>query len=289
MTHGRRAGRAARAAFVALLAPALAACGNGRVDPRRLGVPTATSAAAARPDPPPSRVVLSFVSALPSCDVDHRGQVLDAGSAELATRYGWSGAVPPGVADVEHDGSTWSRVAERRVDFVVDVPDRTPIFVAARAQGHGAKSAQVAIDDQPLGTLSLPREQIRIASTGATTLPVDPGLHTVSIRFFGRARGDAAFADLDWIRVGVPGPDEPAPSSKARTPAGADEHHETYGAPTLQNLVAPAAAIGGVPHRALALHAPGAVRCMLRLPKAAHVRAADGLTGAGAGDAENRV
>jgi Sulfatase len=146
------------------------------------------------------------------------------------------------------------------------------VFVAARSIGYGAKSAAVLLDDQPLGTLSFHHEQIRIAQTGATTLPVDSGLHTLTLRFFGRARDGDAFADLDWIRVGVP-----------------DESTVVYGPPTQRDTIAPGAALAGVPHRSLALRAPGTVRCAVRFVRDGHLRTAVGLQGAGEGEAEIRV
>src|SRR5262249_53184283 len=50
-----------------------------------------------------------------------------------------------------------------------------------------------------------------------------------------------------------------------------------------------AAALSGVPHRALALHAPGSVRCALRFAHEVRLRTAVGLQGAGEAEAEIRV
>jgi Sulfatase len=252
---------------------AVAGCNGGdpgRSDPPR---PAPTSSAAARPPPEPqARVLLDMIQALPGCDVDHRGPLLDAGSPAMAGRFGWSDAAPPGLTSVEHDGSTWARFVDRKFTLSFALTETTQIFVAARGVGYGAKSISVALDDQPLGTLSLGRELIRVAQTGTTTLPVDPGLHTLTFRFFGHVRDGDAFADLDWIRVGVP-----------------DDSPSTYGPPTLRDLVVPAAALGSVPHRALGLRAPGVVRCALRLPEAAELRTAVGVQGDGEGDAEIRI
>src|SRR4030095_6480666 len=104
-----------------------------------------------------------------------------------------------------------------------------------------------------------------------TSLPVDPGLHTVSIRFAGRARADEALADIDWVRIGRP-----------------DDQVDTYGAPTLRDIVAPAAALSGIPHRAIALRAPGLVRCPIRPSRSARLRVAIGVLGNGEGEAEVR-
>jgi hypothetical protein len=217
-------------------------------------------------------VLIDLIRALPTCDVDHRGPLLDAGTEAMVGRFGWLKRTPDGITAVEHDGSTWARITDRKLTLSFSLTEPTPIFVSARVVGYGARSASVALDDQPLGTLPFAREQIRIATTATTTLPVDPGLHTLSLRFSGSARDGNAFADLDWIRIGVP-----------------DESAATYGPPTLRDLIAPAAALSGVPHRSLALRAPSSVRCTMRVPKDALLRTAIGMQGAGEGKAEVRI
>jgi Sulfatase len=264
-----RGARALVLMFAALTSGGCGGCGERRPEASK---PAATVSAAPPTQTPPAQTLVDLIRALPGCDVDHRGPLLDAGTEALIGRYGWSERAPEGVASVEHDGSTWSRTSDRKVHLSFSLLERTPIFVAARVVGHGARAAAVSLDDQPLGTLSFAREQIRIASTGTTQLPVDPGLHTLTLRFSGSARDGNAFADLDWVRVGVP-----------------DESAATYGPPTLRDLVSHAAALSGVPHRALALRAPGSVRCALRLPREARLRTAVGMQGTGEGEAEVRV
>ena len=277
LAHARGSGPLAHArgsVGLALLLT-LASCGNTadpRRDPPKPPETASASAAPAVPAPPAARVLHDLVEALPSCDLDYRGPLIDAGTDALVGRFGWSRGLPAGVTSVEHDGSTWSRFSERRFQLSFSLVEPTQIFVAARAMSYGAKSASVALDDQPLGTLAFHREQIKIAQTGATTLRVDAGLHTLTFRFVGRVRGGDAFADIDWIRVGVP-----------------EEPTATYGPPTLRDTIAPAAALAGVPHRSLALRAPGSVRCAVRFPGTGRLRAAVGLQGAGAGEAEIRV
>ncbi|MEP7119760.1 MAG: sulfatase-like hydrolase/transferase [Byssovorax sp.] len=238
----------------------------------RAAAPTASASGPAAPVLPPSRTLVDVIRALPDCDIDHRGPLLDAGTSAMMGRFGWSEGKPAGLTSVEHDGSTWARVTDRKLTVNFTLTDASPIFVAARVVGNGAKSAQVLLDDQPLGTLNFAREQIKIATTGTTTLPVDAGIHTLTLRFFGKSRDQDSLADIDWIRVGIP-----------------DDNAATYGPPTLRDLVAPAAAIGGVPHRSLALRAPGSVRCAMRVPEGAILRASVGIQGIGDGDAEIRV
>lgn len=266
--------RARGALALVFTVAALASAGCGGCGEPRPGAskPAATVSAAPPPPAPPAQTLVDLIRALPRCDVDHRGPLLDAGTEALIGRHGWSERTPEGLTSVEHDGSTWSRTTDRKIDLSFSLLERTPIFVAARVVGYGARSAAVSLDDQPLGTLSFAREQIRVATTGTTQLPVDPGLHTLTLRFSGSARDGNAFADLDWVRVGVP-----------------DESAATYGPPTLRDLVSPATALSGVPHRSLALRAPGSVRCAVRLPHEARLRTAVGMQGAGEGEAEVRV
>ncbi|WP_235879936.1 sulfatase-like hydrolase/transferase [Polyangium aurulentum] len=265
-----RAGAIALAFVGAAFMSGCSSCNGGSRDAP--GKPAASGSAAAPPLPPPGRTIADIVASLAGCDIEHRGVLLDAGTDAMTGRFAWTGVAPLGVDSVEHDASTWARVSGRTMRLFFVLPEASPIFVSARSMGIASRAATVSLDDQPLGTLNFNRNQIRVASTGATTLPVDPGLHTLTFRFMGRARDADAYADLDWIRVGVP-----------------DENPATYGPPTLRDVVSPAAALSGVPHRSIALRGPGAVRCALRLPPGAHLRTAIGLQGAGEADASIRI
>src|SRR5262249_13841165 len=141
-------------------------------------------------------------------------------------------------------------------------------FVSARALGKSARSASVYLDDQPLGTLTFSRAEPKMASTGTTTLPADAGLHTVMLRFSGRIREGDPFAEIDWLRVGIP-----------------DDSATTFGAMTERDLIVPNAALGGVPHRAVALRSPGALRCAVRPTESSILHAEVGMQSAGEGTA----
>jgi len=256
---------------LALLAAACTPGGDPHKDPPK-APPSARASASAAPAAPPPRVLFDMVQALPSCDVDHRGLLFDAGTDAWQGRYGWARGVPAGVTAVEHDGSTWGRFTDRKFQLSFTLTVASTLFVSARAVSYGAKNIAVSLDEQPLGTLALARNLIKTPETPTTTLPVDAGLHTLTFRFYGRVRDGDAFADVDWIRVGFP-----------------DDATATYSPPTLRDTVAPAAALAAVPHRSIALRAPGSVRCALRFPRGARVRTAVGLQGAGEGEAEIRV
>jgi len=216
---------------------------------------------------------VDLIDRLAECDADHRGAVLDMGSAAMIGAHGWRLTAPQGIVSSSHQGATWARIYDRKVDLTFTTASTTPVFVSMRAIGRDARTATVSIDGQLLGTLRLTRDEVRIRSTGTTRLPLEAGLHQLRIRFRGRKKpGADPFAEVDWLRIGVP-----------------DEAERTYGAPTQVDLLAPDAKVGGVPHRGLALRAPGAVRCTMRIPPKARFRAAVGMRGSGRAKVAVRV
>ena len=86
----------------------------------------------------------------------------------------------------------------------------------AISEGSCGLEAKPGIEDHrlvlPAGVERLHRLSSRIATTGTTTLPVDAGLHTLSFRFYGPARENAA-------ALGGREPSTPAPLTPAPTPA----------------------------------------------------------------------
>ncbi|HZO15802.1 MAG TPA: hypothetical protein VFB62_21160, partial [Polyangiaceae bacterium] len=211
------------------------------------------------------REVVSLIDALRTCDVDHRGLLIDLGTDALVGRFRNRLDAPAGLEVTQHDGATWSRVRERDLHLSFYVPKVAPVFVAARAIGHASDRVSISIDGSMLGTVKLGRDEIRTAATSVTTLPMDAGNHTLTLHFHGRAKSESdPFAELDWIRIGSP-----------------DELERTYGAPTQQDILAPAAELAGVPHRAVALRAPGVIRCPLRVPPNGKLRVSVGMRGAG--------
>jgi len=215
------------------------------------------------------RPAVALLDRLAVCDVDHRGLLIDMGSEALLGRYGNRLAAPPGVVTTEHDGGTWGRIYDRKLRLSFVLPATTPVFVSLRAIGRDAGRVSVSLDGVFLGTLKMGRGEIKVVSTRTTSEPVDPGRHVLELRFRGHKSSDAEpFAELDWVRIGTP-----------------DELERTYGAPTLKDLLAPAAQLGGVPHRALAMRAPCAVRCTLRVPPHGRLRTSVGMRGDGSGTA----
>ena len=247
--------------------PALLGCSGGSGD-ASASAATATTAApsavASAAPVAPQRPALEIANDLTMCDVEHRGILLDAGGKGFQGRTGWDLQPPTGVTTVEAEGATWARVTQRVLPLTFVLPESARIFVSARALGKAARSASVYLDDQPLGTLTFNRAEPKVVSTATTTLPADAGLHTVTLKF-GRAR-DEALVDIDWIRVGIP-----------------DESTVTFGGLTARDLVVPNAALSGVPHKSIALRAPGALRCSLRPAASSVIHTAVGMQSAGEG------
>ena len=209
---------------------------------------------------------VSLVDELRRCDIEHRGLLIDLGARTLPGRMAWAIDPPGGVVNAEHDGATWSRIYERQVTFSFYLPKVTPIFVAMRGVGRDSTRVTVSVDGYGLSTVRLAKDQIQVAESQATRLPLDAGLHGVTLRFRGHKSVDSEpFAELDWVRIGVP-----------------DDHlKRTYGAPTMEDVLDPAAELAGVPHRAISVRAPSTIRCAVRVPPHGKLRAAVGMNGSG--------
>ncbi len=260
-----RAGLAA--GLVALVALASSGCSN-RADTDKSDAAAASAQPAAAEDS--YRQLLSLVDNLPLCDVDHRGLLLDMGSDALVGRHARWLDTPKGIVGASHDGASWARVYERSVKLRFVLPRSTKVFVSLRAIGRDSKRASVIVDNFVLSHLSLKRDAAQTLKTRVSGLPLDAGEHMVEVRFRGYRRNDnLPFAEVDWVRIGVP-----------------DNIERTYSAPTLNDLVASSAQLGGVPHQAIALHGPALVRCALKVPPHARLRTSVGFSGDGNGLAE---
>jgi arylsulfatase A-like enzyme len=215
------------------------------------------------------REAVVLLDQLWACDVHHRGLLFDLGGPTMMGRYAGAIDAPVGVTRSDHDGASWGRIFDRNLELTFLLPETTPVFVQLRAIGNGSERVDVLLDDALLGTLKIGKDEPRLALTRTTALPLDAGIHRISLRFRGTKRDEAEpFAELDWLRVGLP-----------------DELERTYGAPTMSDIVTPAAQLGGEPHRAVALRAPAGLRCGLRVPPHSRLRVAVGINGVGSGSA----
>ena len=258
----------ARVVGIALVA---AACGDPKPEGPDAGL-SAVPAPGFGDGPVADRVVMSLFDQIATCEIEHRGLLVDLGTELAAGRVAQRAEEAPALETVEHHGANWSVVSARTLDVNITLAEPTRLFVAANLQPIGAKNVAFFIDDQPMGGVRLkPGSDPRIVSTNATELPFDAGEHTLSVRF-SPAKVKGAYAHVDWIRVGFP-----------------DEIRATYGPPTLSDVLQADAALGRIPHRALRLKAPSVVRCPLRVPKGARLRSALGLLGGKEGTAEIAV
>jgi hypothetical protein len=214
--------------------------------------------------------VIRLVDRLSESEITHRGVLIDLGTPAAHGKTGsWIFGADPAFVESEHDGATWARVYGKNVTLHFVQEETGPLFVSLRVKGGASRSLVVMLDGRPIGTLPLPRGQIRVVSTHLTPWPVAPGAHSIDLRFSGAARAQSdPLAEIDWVRAG-----------------DSEDDTSTYAPPTLREMVADAT-LGGVPHRSIALRAPSAVRFTTYVPKEARLVAAVGFEGAGGADAE---
>jgi CheY-like chemotaxis protein len=265
----------ARALAVPALALAVAGCPSSRSDtvpevdagktPRPVGSPAA---------PHGARVPRTFdiVSNLSRCQTRHRGVLLDLGSPGVEGLEGWRLSEVSGVSNVEREGATWGRVSARSLSYRFQLDEPTPVFVAARVRGMASRAATASIDGKVVGTLSFGRNQTRVVATAPSSTTLAAGQHVLSLRFAGAGRESVdPLAEIDWLRVGI-----------------ADEDPSAFAAPTLRDI-SQNVALSGTPHRAIAIRAPGSVRCPIGVPHEARLRLSVGVQGGGEAQAEVRV
>lgn len=230
------------------------------------------------PPPPPrspaegavgDREVRRLFDLAARCDLEHRGILVDFGTAMTDGRVTASDGTP--LESVEHDGATWAVVTARSMSTRFVQTTASPIRLSARFAPEAARSMIFYVDDVYIGSSRLKGSDPRVVETATTELPLDPGEHTVTVRFT-PARASTPYGHLDWLAVGHP-----------------DELSITFGAPTLDDVLAPNAVLDRVPHRAFSLLAPSVVRCPVRVPKGARFRTAVGMVGAGEGEVEIAV
>ncbi len=220
---------------------------------------------------PARPVLLDVARDLDGCALGHRGVLLDFGDPSMRRD------VRPGTfargdnEDVEHEGATWLRVRSRALTasfYWPGMPGETgesSAYAEARVRGVSARTVAVAIDGKPVGSWPLTKGEARVVLARGT-LPMAVGGHEIELVFVGGSRSQGeALAEIDWVHVGAGEPGEP------------------YAAPTRADVLEDATA-GGRSLRALALKAPGFVRCSGWVPANATLEAY--LATAGGGDAE---
>jgi hypothetical protein len=222
-------------------------------------------------DPVPDRTISPLVDLVALCDVEHRGLLLDFGTPAVDGRIEEVSTEAGRLASVERGGATWSVVDGRstRASFVIAEPG--PLQLAARIHSHTAKGLSFVVDGQVLGSVRLKPGEAKTIELPPTTLPLDAGEHSLELSFSPRT-ARTPVAEIDWVRVGFP-----------------DELRQTYGPPTLDDVVDARAVLDKVPHRAYSIRAPGLVRCPVRVPPQGRLRVAVGVRGTGRGEIEVAV
>ena len=221
--------------------------------------------------PVPDRSISPLIDLVALCDVEHRGLLIDFGTNGVDGRIEEASTEAERLASVERGGSTWSVVDGRRTKASFVMAEPGPIQLAARIHSHTAKGLSFVVDGQVLGSVRLKPGESKTVELQPTTLPLDAGEHLLELGFSPRG-ARVPVAEIDWVRVGFP-----------------DELRQTYGPPTLDDVVDDKAVLDKVPHRAFSLRAPGLVRCPVRVPPQGRLRVAVGVLGTGRGEIEVAV
>ena len=217
-----------------------------------------------------SDVVLDMLLPSPRCHVEHRGALVDLGTADAS----WS---TPGHPDadtdfpaLERDGATWGRVLDRAQTFQLAADASGAALVSIRGRARGGKKVTASLDGKVVGTLSFSTTEDKIITVSNPSVTLTPGMHTLTLRWVGAVKKEEPLAELDWIRVGA-----------------VDDDPSAYAAPTRKDVVNQVA-IGGAPRRAYTLRAPSILRCVAWVPAGATLAADVGAIGEGAGEVEVR-
>src|SRR5262245_39017663 len=103
--------------------------------------------------PVADRVMVKLVDDVASCDIDHRGLLVDFGTDMMLGRAAVRGSDAGAPMEVvEHHGSTWSVADRRTIEVTFTLPEPARIFIGARLQPEGAKSVTFVVDDQTIGS-----------------------------------------------------------------------------------------------------------------------------------------
>ncbi len=218
---------------------------------------------------PPVAERIDLLQELSSCEIEHRGRLLDFGGAQQPARgFAQATAQPP--PSIDRGGDSFERIFSRntQLDFWLDEAT-SDVSITVRLHALTAKWLYVSVDDKRVGQHKLALNETRSLSFNAPAGQLTKGRHRLSLRLSGAPRGSKEpLVDLDWIRIGPP-----------------LEANANYAAPTLQDVVSDVV-LDGVPKRAIVLRAPSVVRCFMRPASDAQLRAGLGFWGAGRGTAE---
>lgn len=262
-----------RASVLLTLLALLVACTPK--DPSPAPPPSATPSASAAntPPSPPRRDTAELLGRIASCEVRHRGLLLDLGTPAARARRSFRIDPLEDTADTEREGATVSRILVPRISYELTLDEPLEESqLSLRIFGSAARAVTAIVDDRRLGSVKLSSPELKIVDFPLQKTALAAGRHTLTLSFSGRARGSTeALAEVDWVRLGPP-----------------IEPGDSYAAPTLKDLVTDVV-LDGVPRRAIALRAPASVRCALFLAPDARLSSDLGFWGDGKGVADVRV
>lgn len=249
---------------------------DGQPTTRSTASPSSNAVAPTQPSPAVAAKAINLLEMLPTCDIDHDGQVIDLGATVSAISHGYA---VDGSVSGEHDqviaraGSTFLSINERRFrrDFWLDEPV-DDLAVEARIAGRSASGVSVWVDNRRLGRQKLTRNEVGLKAFPHYPERLEPGRHVLMLEAHGRASNPPEpWFEVDWIHLRHGAPEE-----------GDDS------APTLRDIIADQE-INGVPRRSIVLRAASKVRCPFHLGTQTELSVALGYWGAGRGTAEIRI
>ena len=209
---------------------------------------------------------LPFQAAL-ACRVSHGGQFLDLGSdVSLARRSFALGPFTDAASDTWGEQS-YTRFSSPTVsyDFWLDEP-KEELEVRVRAKGGSAARLTASIDQVQLGSVRSSPDVFQTLSFPRPKTPLAAGRHQLSLRWSGRAAGDArALGMIEWIHWAEPG----KPAREYRPPR--------------QRSLRDDVVLGGVPRRAIVLETPGSLSCPVLLARDTTLELGVGFHGEGSG------
>jgi hypothetical protein len=215
---------------------------------------------------------VDLVSALPTCEIEHQGRLLDFGTDALRPWSGFRVVEIPAEELVTRDAATYLEVSARELsyDFWLD-EQLDELELVVRGRSGAARRMGVAFDGKRAPAVRLPEGEARVFALPKIQGPFPAGLHRLTLQFGGAPRGSKLIqAELDWLRIVSP---------HARDKAIG------YAPPTLDDVIEDVA-LSGTPRRSIVLRAPSTARCFVRPLPDTRLRVALGFWGAGNGVAE---
>ena len=212
------------------------------------------------------------ITALPRCELEHQGRLLDFGTDALLPWSGFRVLDPPAQESVTRDAATYLEASSRELsyDFWLDEP-LDELKLSMRGRAGAARRLGVVFDGKRAPAVRLPEGEARVFELPRIAGPFPAGLHRLTLQLAGAPRGSKLVqAELDWLRV---------IASDAR------DAQIGYAPPTLDDVIEDVA-LAGTPRRSLVLRAPSTARCFVRPLHDTRVRVALGFWGAGNGIAE---